>query len=433
MRESLWKATASLPRFDPLHGDTATDVLIIGGGMAGLLTAYFLQQNGVEYLLVEKGRIGGGITGNTTAKLTAQHGLIYHKIEKQYGTERAAAYLDANLQALKRYAALAKEINCDYESETNAVYSKTDRQRLENELSTLQRLKYPAAIQEQPPLPFDTKGAVAFPHQAQFHPLKFLNRVACGLNVCENTFVREMEGTTAVTDQGKIRAKRVIVTTHFPFINKHGSYFLKLYQHRSYVLALENAPEWQGMYVDDEKTGLSFRRYKQLLLLGGGGHRTGQDGGNYNELRAFAATHYPESREVFAWAAQDCMSLDGLPYIGQYAKTTPRLYTATGFNKWGMTGAMVAAQLLANRMAGKPDPYAKVFDPSRSMLKPQLVVNGTESIKNLLSPAVKRCPHLGCALQWNAAEHSWDCPCHGSRFDEDGKLLDNPANSDMKD
>ena len=206
---------------------------------------------------------------------------------------------------------------------------------------------------------------------------------------------------------------------------------MKLYQHRSYVLALKNAKIPQGMYVDEKGTGLSFRGYGEYLLLGGGGHRTGKGGGAWQELRAFAGKTYPQAREVAHWAAQDCMSLDGIPYIGKYSQNTVDCYVATGFNKWGMSSAMTAAMLLADMVTGKKNPYAQVFDPSRSMLHAQLLVNGVETLANFLIPSKRRCPHLGCVLKWNKAEHSWDCPCHGSRFAEDGRLLDNPANGGL--
>ncbi|MDD6341606.1 MAG: FAD-dependent oxidoreductase [Eubacteriales bacterium] len=428
---SLWKATASLPEFPELVGDVRTDVLIIGGGIAGILTAYLLHEKGVRYVLVEKGRICSGTTGNTTAKITFQHGLIYDKILKSDGTEAARKYLAANRAAFDKYAELCGKTDCDYEIKDNYVYSTDDRRKLEKEVEALEKIGYIADLCENVPLPVKTVGAVKFPDQAQFNPLKFLSSVAEGLNIYENTFVREMRGNTAVTDKGKIRADTVIAATHFPFINKHGSYFLKLYQHRSYVIALENAQDVNGMYVDECDTGLSFRNYEGLLLLGGGGHRTGKKGGNWAELRAFAAKKYPNSREKHFWATQDCMSLDGIPYIGRYSAKTHGFYVASGFNKWGMTGSMTAAMLLSDMILGKRNGFASVFDPSRSIVKPQLFINGAEAVCNLLTPSKKRCPHLGCALKWNEAERSWDCPCHGSRFTEYGRVLDNPANGDL--
>lgn len=426
--ESIWQKGVQLPTFPKLNGDISTDVLIIGGGIAGILTAYFLKQSGVDCMLVEKRRICFGTTGHTTAKITVQHGLIYHKLIKSGGAETARKYLEANQLAFDKYAELCRTIDCDYEIKDNYVYSVSNRKKLEDELAALEKIGYGAEYEENLSLPFPTFGAVKFPNQAQFNPLKFISSIVQGLPIYENTFVKEMRGNTAITDCGNVTAKTVIVATHFPFINKHGSYFLKLYQHRSYVLALENAQNVNGMYVDESKTGLSFRNYGKYLLLGGGGHRTGKKGGNWSELRHYAKLYYPQSREHCHWAAQDCMSLDEIPYIGQYSSRTAQLFTATGFNKWGMTGAMLSAMLLSDLVQGKRHEYADIFSPSRSIFKPQLFINGFESVTNLLSFTGRRCPHLGCALHWNAAEHSWDCACHGSRFAEDGRVLDNPAN-----
>lgn len=428
--DSIWAKT-TMPSFPRLNGDMDTDILIIGGGIAGVLTAYFLHQSGANYLLVEKDRLCRGVTQNTTAKITAQHGLLYHKIVNSRGTETAQKYLRANQTALETYAQLCEKIDCHFERKDNYVYA-AERRKLEDELRALQAIGYPAELRENLPLPLETAGAVKFSQQAQFHPLQFLAEIVQGLHIYENTVVREMIGSTAVTNGGRIRAKKVIVTTHFPFINKHGSYFLKLYQHRSYVIALEGAQNVDGMYVDESRTGLSFRNYGNLLLLGGGSHRTGKKGGDWQELRVFAGIHYPRVREVACWATQDCMSLDGVPYIGPYSRRTPHLYVASGFNKWGMTGAMVAAQLLHDQVLGKENDWADVFDPSRSILEPQLLVNGWEAVTNLLTPTKKRCPHLGCALHWNEAERTWDCACHGSRFSQQGKVLDNPANGDLQ-
>ncbi len=427
--KSLWNATVCRQNFPSLKSDMKTDVLIIGGGIAGILTAYFLQENGVPYILVEKDRICSGTTGNTTAKITFQHGLAYHKILRSSGLEKTGMYLQANRSAFEKYAELCNKIDCGYEIKNNYVYSVNDRQKLENEINALSKIGYHAIFAENLQLPVNAAGAVCFENQAQFHPLKFLFSIAKGLKIYEHTFVQEMIGATAVTNCGKINADNVIITTHFPFINKHGSYFLKLYQSRSYVIGLKHAQNVDGMYVDECKKGFSFRNYGDLLLLGGGGHRTGKSGGNWDELRRFAEKNYPNAAEKYYWAAQDCMSLDSIPYIGKYSKNTPNLFTASGFNKWGMTGAMLSAMLLSDMVCGKHSDFAEAFSPSRSIFKPQLFINGFEAAKNLLTPSKKRCPHLGCALKWNPAEHSWDCACHGSRFDESGKTLDNPANT----
>lgn len=426
MNRSIWELTAKMPRFSPLETDLNVKVLIIGGGMSGLLTAYFLHQRGIDYALVEKDRLMGGTSGNTTAKLTVQHGLIYHKLQNP------APYLQANLLALQQYRCLCEKMSCNYRQKDNYVYSVDDRKKLELELETLHRIAYPAEYVQNLPLPIHTAGAVRFSDQGEFHPLKFAAGLAKDLHIYESTPVLQMKGNTAITEKAKIQAEKVIVATHFPFINKHGSYFLKLYQHRSYVLALEKAPDVNGMYVDDSKTGLSFRNYNEYLLLGGGGHRTGQQGGNWNELRNFVHHCYPKAKEVCFWSSQDCMTLDDMPYIGEYSAFSKGLYVACGFNKWGMTGSMVAAMLLSDLVTGKKNELTALFDPSRSILHPQLLVNGFEAAKNLLSVSPKRCPHMGCALKWNAPEHSWDCPCHGSRFTQNGELLENPATGNLR-
>ena len=429
--ESIWQESARLPQFPQLWGEVSTDVLVIGGGMAGLLCAYQLQNAGVDCVVAERKQIASGVTGNTTAKLTSQHGLIYSKLSKQFGLEAARLYLEANEKALCEYRTLSSKIPCDFEIQSHTVYSRQDIGALEEELSVLSRLGYPAELVQNTALPFPIAGGIRFPHQAQFHPLKFLSGVVRNLSVYENTPVISLTDSGAATEHGVIHANAVIVATHFPFLNKHGSYFLKLYQQRSYVLALRNAPLPDGMYLDAEENGLSLRSWDGKLLLGGGGHRTGKNGGGWTELEAFVQSHYPDAEIVSRWATQDCMSLDGLPYIGQYSASTPNLYVATGFNKWGMTTSMAAAQILTDLVCGKENPYAALFSPSRSILHRQLGVNALEAAVNLLTPSRKRCPHLGCALKWNEQEHSWDCPCHGSRFSGDGRLLDNPATGDL--
>ncbi|MBQ8834539.1 MAG: FAD-dependent oxidoreductase [Oscillospiraceae bacterium] len=429
--ESIWQ-DVTMPRFPMLAGDIKTDVLIIGGGMAGLLCAHSLGKAGVQCVVAEAADIGGGITKNTTAKITTQHGLCCHKLLSRFGPETARLYLEANQRAVERYRKLCRTIDCDFVDEDNFIYSRTDRTVLEQELAALQALGFPAELAEELPLPFPTVGAVKFPHQARFHPLKFLAAIARDLTVYEYTPVRQLVKNTALTDRGTITADKIIIATHFPFLNKHGSYFLKLYQQRSYAIALKNAPLFEGMYLDEQENGLSFRRQGDSLILGGGGHRTGKQGGNWRELERFAAEQYPEAKITHRWATQDCMSLDGIPYIGHYSARTSNLYVAAGFNKWGMTNSMAAAQILTDLILGKENLYAPVFSPSRSILRPQLAVNALETTKNLLSFSPKRCPHLGCALKWNPQEHSWDCPCHGSRFTEDGRLIDNPATGDLK-
>ena len=430
--KSIWidKIEKNRPSFEALDGDKKTDVLIVGGGIAGVLCAYMLRRAGVDCLLVEKGRICEQITQNTTAKITLQHGLIYDKMIKRYGLEKSRLYLEAQKMAIDEYSRLCKTISCNYEIKDSYVYSLSNREKIEKEVEALNRLGCEADFVENISIPVPSKGAVRVLKQAQFHPLKFLLEISRNLPIYESTKVTELKPRVAVTNKGNISYSKMIVATHFPFLNKHGGYYLKMHQHRSYVIALKNAQKIDGMYVDENDKGLSFRNYQDVLLLGGAGHRTGKQGGCWQALEGFAGKHYPKASIIAKWATQDCITLDSIPYIGQYSKSTPNLFVTTGFNKWGMTSSMVSAMLLSDLVTGKENEFASVFSPSRSIMHPALFSNLGQSLIGLLTPTAPRCPHLGCALKYNREEHSWDCPCHGSRFDENGMVLDNPATDD---
>lgn len=430
--KSLWQATVRKPSIPSLEGDMSTDVLIIGGGAVGILTAYYLKQAGVDCLVAEAERVCGGVTGLTTAKITVQHGLCYDAMSGKYGEDFARDYYLANTEALESYRRLADKYDFDLRRESNFVYSTADFSRLEREKDVLSSIGAPAELHRLTPLPVQAVGMVEVKDQYSMHPLKLFYALAAKLNIVENAFVRKLEGTEAVTDRGRIRAKRVVVATHFPFINSHGMYYAKLYQHRSYVLALAGGPRFGGMYVDEAMDGFSFRNWEDYAIIGGGDHKTGEKGGGWEVLYEFTRRHYPEARPICHWATQDCMSLDGVPYIGRYSPNTPGIYVATGFNKWGMSSSMVAARLLTEELTGKESRFAEVFSPQRDMLHFQLLKNGAATAKELLRPAVPRCPHMGCALKWNDREGTWDCPCHGSRFDENGALINGPALKDCK-
>lgn len=428
---AIWTDSVERPVFKALSHDAETDILIIGGGLTGILCAYMLEKAGADYMLLEADRICAGVTKNTTAKITCQHGLIYDTMIERFGVEYARLYYEAQAEALEEYRRLSLEIPCDFEVRDSFVYSLKDKKTIEKEWRALQKIGCPAVLSEELPLPFAIKAGVGIKNQAQFHPLKFAFGIAKGLRIYEKTKVKELCPDKVVTDGGTVKAKKIIVATHFPFINKHGSYFLKLYQHRSYVIAYENVPEMHGMFVDADENGMSFRSYKNLMFFGGGSHRTGKKGGNWDAISTFVKEKFPKAKEVKRWATQDCMSLDGIPYIGRYAKNTPSFFVATGYNKWGMTSSMTAAMLLSDVVQGQRNRYTHIFSPSRSMLRPQLAINAVEAMGGLLMPKAPRCPHLGCALTYNAQEHSWDCSCHGSRFNESGAVIDNPATDDL--
>ncbi len=424
--EYLWTKGMEPPQFPALHGNISTDVLVIGGGMAGILCALLLQNRGLSCVVAEGKRIGTGITKGTTAVISAQHGTLYSDLIKKFGVERAKSYLHANLRAVRRFDEMAANIECEHQELPSLMYAVNDAKKMEQEAAAVRSLGFPALFLTKTSLPFPIAGAVQFPGMAQFHPLKFLYGAAKNLHIYENTFVQRVEGNTALSEHGTISAKKIVIATHFPIINSHGMYSAKLYQKRSFVLALENAPKLSYTVSSFSPSGIYLRNYQDLLLFGGGDRRTGT-GDSFEMLRELARRYYPQARETYAWATQDCMSLDGVPYIGRYSRSLPNVYVATGFNEWGMSSSMLAAELLADMLSGCSSADAKTFAPSRSMLRGQLFLNMGETLLNFVNPVPRRCTHLGCALKWNKAEHTWDCPCHGSRFDANGSVIDNPA------
>jgi glycine/D-amino acid oxidase-like deaminating enzyme len=429
---SLWSETTEQKSRKALKQDIQVDVLIVGGGMCGILIAHKLKEKGVNSVVVEAKTVGGGVTQNTTAKITAQHGLIYADLIQKLGEEKARMYYDANTKAIEKYRKLSANFSCDFENKTAYVYSVNDRNKLEHEAEAYDILGLKSKIVEVSKLPFKTVGALAMENQGQFHPLKLLYALADDLKIYENTFVNKIEENIAYTKDGKIIAKHIVLATHYPLINIPGLYFTKLYQSRSYVIAVEKAPLLDGMYIDAIPGGYSFRTYGDLLFIGGGSHRTGENGGNYEELEGFINSTYPNAKEEYRWATQDCMSLDKVPYIGRHQKNKENLYVATGFNKWGMTGSMVAAEVLTDLIVDGKSEWQELYNPSRSILTGKLFTNFGAATKGLLSVGGPRCTHMGCKLHWNVTESTWDCHCHGSRFDEEGHVINNPAKKQMK-
>lgn len=409
-----------------------TEVLIIGGGMAGIMIAYLLKNKGIKCVLIEANKIGTGITKNTTAKITSQHGLIYRRLINQIGKENAAKYLSANENAINKFRKICQKIQCDFVNAPSSVYSIGNLKKIEDEVKAVNDIGFKAEFISDIEIPIKIKGAIKFDNQAHFNPIKFIQLISKDLVIYENTCATSVEKNSVSTSKGKIIADNIIIATHFPFINKLGFYFLKMYQQRSYVIALKNAEYLKSMYIDEKSGGLSFRSYKDLLLFGGCGHRTGETGGGYNKLKCIAKILYPHAKPTYSWATQDCITLDGIPYIGKYSKKHDNIFVATGFNKWGMSSSFVSAEILSDMVMGKKNQYESLFSPQRFTLNKRFFIHVGKTVKNFVFPSKKRCSHLGCALKYNKQEHSWDCPCHGSRFSENGDLIDNPAMKGVK-
>ena len=376
--------------------------------------------------------------------------------------------------SLSLSASIFKETHsCDFEKRPAYLYSTRETAPLEAEVLAARSLSLPASFVQPAELPFPAAGAVKFSYQAQFHPLKFLKTVSEKLTVYEHSKVEKVEPEALHTEDHTVRARHIVFATHYPFVNKPGYYFARIHQERSYVVALEDAPKLPGMYISMDDDGHSIRMYGKKLLLGGESHRTGENiPGRYDALLETAAKMFPGAREVARWSAQDAITLDGIPFIGRYARSRPSWHVATGFMKWGMTSSMSAAMILADDITGKRNKCAAVFRPQRFSTAelPQLTRDGAQAVKGLVLSAAPpemaltalpagrggvvdadgrklgayrdpedkvylvttRCPHLGCELNWNQDELSWDCPCHGSRFAYDGRLLSGPAQEGIK-
>ncbi len=459
--ESLWSKGVRLREYKPLESEIRVKNVVIGAGIAGILIAYFLQENEQEVIVLEANEVASGQTKNTTAKITSQHGLIYYNMLKNAGRKRAEGYAEANEAAIKKYKEIiTKEgIACEFVELPSFLYSTKAQgvQKLKKEAEVANSLgikaKYVSGekIKE---LPFGVVGAVKFEDQAQFHPLKFIQGITEKLQVYEHTKVTEVDGHFVHTNRGIVVAENVIFATHYPFPLVPGYYFLRQHQSRSYVLALAGEGvdrELRGMYYGIDKEDLSFRCAEGRLLLGGGAHRTGKRfvveakkkadraPGSFEYLRKKAKQYYPMAKEVEHWFAQDCMPHDGIPFIGKFSRKEEHWYVATGFQKWGMTSAMIAAMVISDMILGRKNPYAEVFSPKRLLIKAgikKFLIDVCESTigltKGIFVSKEKKCPHMGCALSWNEEEKSWDCPCHGSRFERDGTLIDNPAQTNSK-
>lgn len=434
--KSIWNQTCQIPRRNPLPGNLDTEVAVIGGGLAGILTAFYLTMEGKQTIVLEASSIGSGQTSGTTAKITSQHGLIYQKLLTDRGEASMKLYAKSNQEAVRDYEQLisSRRICCGFEKKPAFLYTMNQPNLIHLETLAARKAGIPALEVTETSLPLLVKRAVRFPDQASFQPLKFLEALSSCVTVFERTPVMTVKGHVLSTPRGQVTARKIVFACHYPFPLIPGYFFLRMYQDQSYVLALSGAPDLDGMYLGIDPDGLSLRSAGLWLLLGGQGHRVGvQKADPYDALASRARWLFPHASTELQWSAQDCVTIDSLPFIGRFSRNNPDWYVATGFGKWGMTLSMVSAHILTDLICGRQSPYESLYSPSRFRLRPsapRLAVHMAESAKGLtkgFGPGVMRCPHMGCRLTWNPAEFTWDCPCHGSRFDRLGRLITGPA------
>ncbi|GAA3640651.1 FAD-dependent oxidoreductase [Lentzea roselyniae] len=476
--QSLWlSALPATPR-PPLTGKHTFDVAVVGGGITGLTTALLLKRRGLRVVVLEAGRVASGVSGNNTAKVTALQSTVYSQIIKAHDLAAATDYATASLAAVAQVADLVQleNISCDLRRAPAATYAYTESeaQQVDDELIAARRAGLPVRSSVDLDLPFEVHAAVRLDDQLTLHPVKYLLGLAAaidgdGSQVCENSRVLDVSGTRVSTADGQVDAAHIVIATHFPTLDR-GLYFARMELTRAYCIAARVSSPPEALAISTGSPSWSIAAHEDKLIVAGQSHPTGKQAVEpFRRLEEFARRHWQVEEITHRWSAQDPTAYDHLPMIGTYLPGNNTMFTATGYMKWGLTSGTFAASLLADLVTGKPNDLADRFSPHRLSLKslPELVKKNAEvavefvgdrvlpadatSSENLprdhahvirdglgktgvyrdadgqLHAVSMRCTHLGCLVRFNAAERSWDCPCHGSRFDIDGEVLEGPA------
>lgn len=502
MDNSYWISSVkdNKKEYEKLQEEIKTEIAIIGGGLTGLSCGYYLSKENKEVVILEKNTICSHTSGNTTGKITSGHGLFYNYLLQTEGKNKAKQYLEANEKAIKNIAKIVEEenIKCDFERQDAYIFTQKQEEveKIKKEVEALEYLEFPCELVKEIPLPIKNKekevlAAIKYKNQAQFNPCLYAEGLANKIEerkgkIYEHTKVLDIkkkeDGYEIITDEAKVNAKIVILASHYPIITFPGFYFMKMYQETSYLIAVETKePLFEGMYICTEEPTISLRTAKngekRLLLVGGMKHKTGEKidlKDSYKKLEKIAKSLYPDSKVLYRWNTEDCISLDKIPYIGEFSNLMPKVYVATGYKKWGMTTSNIAANIITDKILGKENKYKEVFESTR--LKPiknhkelanilkevsySLVINKLKNIEEYVKDVKQGegkiieiegqkigayrdekgkiflikpyCSHLGCMLSWNNLDKTWDCPCHGSRFNYEGKQIYDPAIKDLE-
>jgi len=489
--KTYWREI-ELPTFESLNEDLAVDVAIVGAGITGITAAYLLSKEGRKVAILEAGGVLNGTTGHTTAKLTAQHGIIYDEYINHFGKEKARLYFESHMNAIQFVEDKVKEngIDCDFSKEDAYIYATTEEYagKLQTEWEAYKSLEIDGALKDTIPFNIPAKAALMMRNQAQYHPLKFLktlleDAVKSGCSVYENTVAADIEDDDTepkvVTKSGhRVTCKHVIIASHFPFYDKPGLYFARMYADRSYAIGIKTDKDYPGgIYISGDSPTRSIRytpyNGEKLLIIGGENHKTGQGIDtvkHYEALQAFAKDVFGLSEYHYRWSAQDMVTLDKVPYIGHYTEGRKNVFIATGYKKWGMTTGILAGHLLTDYVMNRDNPYKELYSPSRFQADPALksvITTNSDVAKHLFKGKLEytdkstddlqvgegsvvmyngkragaykdengklfvvdtTCTHLGCECEWNRAEKSWDCPCHGSRYSYSGDVIEGPTN-----
>lgn len=430
--KSIWEEYLLKKEFPILRENIKTDVLVIGGGIAGVLNAYELSSSGFDVVLVDKRKITSGNTKNTTAFVSAHHESLYQDILKKHGFNKTKEYLNLNLHSVDEYKKLSEKYDFDFEMVDLTLFSK-DFELINKEYKTLKELGANVYINKEIPFTKDVLG-VTIKNQAIINPIKLINEIVndgqnSKLKVFEKSEVTKIVGNTAILKNGsKIFFNNVIICTHYPILNKLNLMFMKLTQTRSYVLVIKK-DKINGTFCSLDEKGYYFRTYKDYLIIGG----------NDRDTKDLCITSFKEDicklynikeKDIeYSWSGQDCITIDEMPYIGRFNFFYPNRYLVTGFNFWGFTWSMASTKIIKDLIENKK--FNNIVSPNRFFIRPKLFQNFFNSFKNLITFKTPRCSHLGCKLNYNEIEKVWECPCHGSRYTTFGEVIEGPAKKNI--